>query len=186
MDYFFSFQGRINRLEWWLGQLTNGFLIVFVFFGFIYFAQYSNYDFEYLLYLEDGSLNYNSIITALLVYFLFLWSTISLSVKRYHDRNKSGMWYLIIFIPYIGVIWHIIECGFLPGTDGTNEYDVTRENPQTSHQNNSYNEFDKPITPSNDIDEIIARHVKEHKYQSRNNRQHSTPMRNPKPVFGKR
>jgi uncharacterized membrane protein YhaH (DUF805 family) len=43
-------------------------------------------------------------------------------VKRYHDRNKSGWWILIVFVPVIGGLWYFIECGFLRGTPGPNTY----------------------------------------------------------------
>jgi uncharacterized membrane protein YhaH (DUF805 family) len=29
---------------------------------------------------------------------------------------------LIIFLPVIGALWYLIECGFLRGTDGNNDY----------------------------------------------------------------
>lgn len=51
-----------------------------------------------------------------------LWSSIAVSVKRWHDRNKSGAWVLIGFVPYIGSIWTFIECGCLKGTSGPNRY----------------------------------------------------------------
>jgi uncharacterized membrane protein YhaH (DUF805 family) len=38
-----------------------------------------------------------------------------------HDGNRSGWWYLIIFVPLIGLIaltyWFVIE-----GTQGANDY----------------------------------------------------------------
>jgi uncharacterized membrane protein YhaH (DUF805 family) len=40
----------------------------------------------------------------------------------WHDRNKSGWWVLIAFVPVIGGLWYLIECGFLPGTTGANNY----------------------------------------------------------------
>ncbi len=43
-------------------------------------------------------------------------------MKRYHDRNKSGWWVLIVFVPVIGGLWYLIECGFLRGTPGPNNY----------------------------------------------------------------
>jgi hypothetical protein len=48
---------------------------------------------------------------------------VSTSVKRYHDRGKSGAWFLICLIPYIGAIWQFVELGFLRGEAGTNKYD---------------------------------------------------------------
>ena len=53
---------------------------------------------------------------------LFLWIGLAVSIKRYHDRNKSGWWVLIFLIPIIGPIWQLIELGFLPGTPGANRY----------------------------------------------------------------
>ena len=50
------------------------------------------------------------------------WIALSLQVKRWHDRDKSGMWVLISMIPIVGPIWSFIECGCLPGTPGPNSY----------------------------------------------------------------
>jgi uncharacterized membrane protein YhaH (DUF805 family) len=43
-------------------------------------------------------------------------------IKRWHDRDKSGWWMLILFVPIIGAIWFLIELGFLPGTPGPNRF----------------------------------------------------------------
>lgn len=53
---------------------------------------------------------------------LFLWPSLAVQAKRWHDRDKSGLWILINFAPYIGVIWALIETGILPGTVGDNVY----------------------------------------------------------------
>ena len=53
---------------------------------------------------------------------LATWIHIAVAVKRYHDRNKSGWWVLIVFLPVIGGLWYLIECGFLRGTPGPNTY----------------------------------------------------------------
>jgi uncharacterized membrane protein YhaH (DUF805 family) len=47
---------------------------------------------------------------------------IALYAKRWHDRNKSGWWTLIGFVPIIGAIWIIVELGCLRGTEGANTY----------------------------------------------------------------
>ncbi len=44
------------------------------------------------------------------------------TVKRYHDRGKSGFWFFITFVPLIGGMWQFIECGMLPGDDHNNDY----------------------------------------------------------------
>ena len=43
-------------------------------------------------------------------------------IKRWHDRDKSGWWALVGFVPCAGMIWVLIECGFLPGTRGANRF----------------------------------------------------------------
>ena len=50
------------------------------------------------------------------------WIGLAIQVKRWHDRNKSGWWCLIALVPYIGGLWQLVECGFLPGTQGRNDY----------------------------------------------------------------
>ena len=53
-----------------------------------------------------------------------LWSSLAVQTKRWHDRNKSGWWNLIGFVPIVGPIWAFIELGFLQGTYGANRYDL--------------------------------------------------------------
>ena len=43
-------------------------------------------------------------------------------IKRWHDRDKSGWWMLIVLIPLVGLIWFLVELGFLPGTPGPNRF----------------------------------------------------------------
>lgn len=47
---------------------------------------------------------------------------LALSIKRWHDRDKSGWWVLIAFVPLVGPIWALVETGFLEGTKGPNQY----------------------------------------------------------------
>ena len=51
-----------------------------------------------------------------------LWPSLAVYAKRWHDRGKSGWWTLIILIPIVGAIWMLVECGFLKGTDGANDF----------------------------------------------------------------
>ena len=50
---------------------------------------------------------------------LSFWVGMAGAVKRYHDRNKSGWWALIWFVPVIGPLWLFVECGMMPGTKTT-------------------------------------------------------------------
>ncbi len=104
VELFLSFAGRINRSQYWLGT----FVLAVVILGPAYFV-YEPYSEESKRYVDIASL-------------AMLWPGLALQIKRWHDRNKSGWWVLINFIPLIGVIWAIIENGFLPGNSGENRY----------------------------------------------------------------
>ena len=47
--------------------------------------------------------------------------TITVSIRRLHDKNKSGWWLLLCFTPFIGILvllfWFVTA-----GTDGPNEF----------------------------------------------------------------
>ena len=100
----FSLKGRISRQPYWLFMLAL-LLITFVP-AFTIFEAYSS-EAEYYV-------NFVSFIT--------LYPAIAVQVKRWHDIDKSGWWILINFIPFIGIIWAIIENGFYAGDEGENVY----------------------------------------------------------------
>ena len=53
---------------------------------------------------------------------LLTWSSLALAAKRWHDRDKSAWWILILFVPVIGGLWTFIENGCLRGTVGPNRF----------------------------------------------------------------
>ena len=58
---------------------------------------------------------------------LLVWPCAAVSVKRWHDRDKSGWWALVYLIPLIGLLWTLVANGLLRGTAGANRFgeDVT-------------------------------------------------------------
>jgi uncharacterized membrane protein YhaH (DUF805 family) len=125
LKFFFSFNGRARRLHWWLGRfgvIAIAILVLFAEMAFSYFV------FPETRSGEGGYGNTNPIMANVFVasvfalLFLITWSEIALTVRRFHDRAKSGFWYFIILIPIIGPFWVLIECGFLDGTQGPNEH----------------------------------------------------------------
>jgi uncharacterized membrane protein YhaH (DUF805 family) len=183
MSFLFSFHGRIGRLGWWLGQLIvlSIILIAIAVFPFILTSSYEQLGLISHLNLEG--LNTNSIIYILCVISLAYWVSISISVKRYHDLNKSGFWIFVTLIPYIGLIWQTIECGFLAGTVGTNQYD----GPKKYQSNWPNNESDEISRDTSNIDDAIAQRLAERKYQSiTTTTPPLKPSSNNKAAFGKR
>jgi uncharacterized membrane protein YhaH (DUF805 family) len=47
--------------------------------------------------------------------FVLLWISFASIVRRLHDRDKSGWWAVLYLLPFVGWVWLVIECGFLPG-----------------------------------------------------------------------
>lgn len=40
---------------------------------------------------------------------LALWTLIALSIRRLHDRARSGVWLLMILVPVIGAVWLFVQ-----------------------------------------------------------------------------
>ncbi len=56
------------------------------------------------------------------IYFIFcLFPGIDLFVRRLHDVGLSGWCWLLVFVPFVGVLFVLI-LGFLPPRNGDNEY----------------------------------------------------------------
>ena len=57
-------------------------------------------------------------VSPILAYITFAIATyiiVVAAIKRYHDLGKSGWWVCIIFIPFVGAIWQLIELSFFKG-----------------------------------------------------------------------
>lgn len=114
----FSVEGRITRRPWW-------YVSIFV------FAVYWGYLNEIFISFWLGGLPVSAysiaILTLALIATAFVtWIDVAVTCKRFHDLDKSGWWYLIRCIPYFGHLWILIECGFMPGTDGPSRFGVDR------------------------------------------------------------
>jgi uncharacterized membrane protein YhaH (DUF805 family) len=116
-DLLFGFHGRANRAKFWLVALGI-FVIEVIIFAALGGTTAMSTD------PEQAMANIGPGVGIVLFVFgiVALWISIAVAVKRYHDRNKSGWWVLIVFVPIIGGIWYLIECGFLRGTPGPNDY----------------------------------------------------------------
>lgn len=103
-----SFKGRIPRSVYWKWYTFPAVILSLLLLGLdIFLDTQTDYDF-------------------FVFYTLFLLITcypgLAVSVKRLHDRNRSGWFVLISLIPLVGNIWLIIELLFLKGTKGSNMF----------------------------------------------------------------
>jgi uncharacterized membrane protein YhaH (DUF805 family) len=163
MDYkwfLFRFEGRINRAKYWLAALIILCWMIFVlmllaafgkFFGiadrgyaFDVFGIAASFKFADHDPASKAVLFPQIIIIPMTI--VFAWAYAATSIKRLHDRNKSGWWIvpfvvapglfgrfedwlgdssaaailgLVVFVLYI---WGFIEMAFLKGTRGANRF----------------------------------------------------------------
>jgi uncharacterized membrane protein YhaH (DUF805 family) len=96
-----NFNTRSSRPEYWWWVLFS-FIVGIIF---------------YVLIMAVPAIRYLQMIYSLAV----LIPSIAVAVRRLHDLDKSGWWFLLIFIPIIG--WIILIYWYIqPGTPGENQY----------------------------------------------------------------
>lgn len=125
-NLYLSFEGRINRQPFWLGLLAM--VVVVWVLEFILFSMFGG---RVMMNIDtnnpDAAAAMSNAMSGMMLpigilTLIFLWPSLALYTKRWHDRDKSGWWSLIMFVPVVGALWFLIECGFLRGTDGPNRF----------------------------------------------------------------
>ncbi len=120
-QFLFSFEGRISRSAYWL-KFNLPVLGIYILMSFIVSTLAPAMD-AYGTPLEKPGAAYLTVVAIFALFALaLLWPSLAVAAKRWHDRDKSGWWTLISFIPIIGGFWMLIECGFLKGTEGPNRF----------------------------------------------------------------
>ena len=95
-----EFKGRARRKEYWLFIL-------------LYFICYM------IAFLIDTVLGTLIIFTAIVTLGLLI-PLISVGVRRLHDTDRSGWWYLLGFVPFANIV--LLICFLLDGTPGENRF----------------------------------------------------------------
>ena len=112
----FGFSGRIPRSTFWYASI--GMMVVYgVLFAIMGGITAATAD-------SSGAGAGGAILPLLMLvlYVPLLIASLAVSIKRWHDRGKSGWWVLIGLVPIIGGLWALVETGFLPGTAGPNRF----------------------------------------------------------------
>lgn len=110
-----NFNGRCGRKDFWMFMLVNFMIIFFgLFLGLLI-----------LTILIESVLSYVVILIMIVITFFYsafmLFPTLSISVRRLHDQDRSGLFLLFNFIPWVGNLAVIILLA-LPGTPYDNRY----------------------------------------------------------------
>lgn len=119
-----DFQGRSRRLEYWMFALFI-FLVTMAWGAvFAVLGGLSGYE-------NGGGLGTLAIVwalVALVAYLAILVPSIAVQVRRFHDRDMSGWFVLLNFIPYVGGLIVFVFM-VLPGTVGENRFGPDPKDP---------------------------------------------------------
>lgn len=108
-DNYFNFEGRARRSEYWYFTLVNLIIVLGIYaIGAIGLLA----DIEILLILTG------TVMFAFAI--LLIIPSIAVAIRRLHDTNKSGWWYLIGLIPFGGIVLLIFYC--TEGDGDLNQY----------------------------------------------------------------
>ena len=107
-DNYANFEGRARRKEYWMFTLFNTLIVIGLMI--VGGGLGSLMDFPQL-----GIILYAVYLIAVLV------PTIGVVVRRLHDTGKSGWYYFVSLIPFIGGIWLLVLL-VTEGDQGPNEY----------------------------------------------------------------
>jgi uncharacterized membrane protein YhaH (DUF805 family) len=119
-----SFEGRISRQPFWLSVLALFIAqwIIMIILGMVFgYSMMAGMD-PSMPPDEAAAMASSGMAPIVVVSLLFLYPALAVYTKRWHDRGKSGWWTLILLVPLLGIIWFLVECGFLRGTEGPNQY----------------------------------------------------------------
>ena len=112
---YFDFDGRSSRSEYWWVQLFYIIMLIALMIPFMLAAVAS----------EGGSVSDSVVLLSFAPLILFFLAgiipMIAVTVRRFHDQDKSGWMYLLSFIPYVGgIVIIVFMC--LRGTEGPNRF----------------------------------------------------------------
>src|SRR5260370_40381071 len=89
----FRFQGRVNRAKFWLVHIAM-WVVMIVVFGAVLGSAAMSSDPQPALAAVGGIGG----LVLLVVYIPALWIGLPIAATRWHDRNKSPWWILIVFL----------------------------------------------------------------------------------------
>lgn len=115
----FSFEGRINRRPIWAFTLFAAAVNAALFY--VIYMQMMQMPVTPGMTAEDLARHAESLDSYNLISLILLWPWLALSVKRAHDRDRSG-WFLLLFLVPMLNIWPAIELTCVAGTPGANRF----------------------------------------------------------------
>ena len=119
-----DFSGRSRRKEYWLFYLFQ--LLMYAIAAVPAFLLVASADTTGDAEAQSVGLGFIAIFG--IVFLALLLPSIAVTVRRFHDQDKSGWFYLLTFIPYVGGIVVFVMM-MLDGTPGPNQYGPDPKDP---------------------------------------------------------
>ena len=126
VKFFFSFQGRFGRGQYWLSQVLQ--LILILAFAVVMAMLFAAMG-------VPASATGDPIGVVMVIG--YVWMLLASHAKRWHDLGRSGWWQLVALIPF-GGFYVVIMCGFVRGDTGPNRYGP---DPLTDHDIREYSDL---------------------------------------------
>lgn len=108
---FADFKGRASRTEYWG---FHSFMAVTYFAVIVAVVAFNLGD-------DPFAVMVPVLMASFAVLAVFSVPAVSVGVRRLHDAGFSGLWTLIVFLPYLGLLVLMVLC-CLPGEEGANQY----------------------------------------------------------------
>ena len=144
----FAFHGRINRKPFWIYSIALVLVYTAALLGLSFLLGF----FIAAIAGDTADPTFGVLILVAALTIVLIVCSLAISIKRLHDRNKSGWWMLLYYgvgvlqagvsesgrggtmddptplgivlalANFAVVIWYLVEVGFLKGTQGPNRY----------------------------------------------------------------
>ena len=116
IGFFFNLFGRIRRRDFWLFAIVmTGAYALALQPAESGFGGYSTHQVSWLQALAGNDFGFIGLIVVQI-------ATLSVIIKRLHDRDLSGFYALALLIPVLGWLWLVYELAVREGTDGANRF----------------------------------------------------------------
>lgn len=103
MRVLFSFDGKTRHFEWWTASILTSLAAELAYLCAVCFWISNDRSYRWL-----GS----AFMSALVL--LCSWIFFACTARRLRDRNRPPWLLLTAFVPYLGWLYLVIECGFMP------------------------------------------------------------------------
>lgn len=100
-ELLFSFNGTIDRKQFWLGAIVFGLI-------FLVAAQIARFQDA-----APGAREWLAL-PGFVLFALGVWIALAVAIKRLRDRRQSPLWLFVLFIPLIGPLWLLVQLGIMP------------------------------------------------------------------------